>query len=177
MDPASDAEELHEVEELQVVVQWFGNATAHRKGDAYSAKSVYLPIWIDQGDATMMFEATRPNRTRSSKVKGPVSRYCGVVPLCTVVLDGMQLNAQGRLTAESNGRIRTSTSTSTGRRHPAQQQQAQAQTSLLPSAASAARQAPNLSAHAFPPFAAAPPGQLLCIKLSNFVKFQVLFKC
>ena len=107
MDPASDAEELHEVEELQVVVQWFGNATAHRKGDAYSAKSVYLPIWIDQGDATMTFEATRPNRTRSSQVKGPVSRYCGVVPLCTVVLDGMQLNAQGRLTAESNGRIRT----------------------------------------------------------------------
>ena len=41
MDPASDAEELHEVEELQVVVQWFGNATAHRKGDVYSAKSVY----------------------------------------------------------------------------------------------------------------------------------------
>lgn len=30
----SDAEDLHEVEELQVVVQWFGNATAHRKGDA-----------------------------------------------------------------------------------------------------------------------------------------------
>ncbi len=30
---SAEAEELHEVEELQVVVQWFGNAVAHRKGD------------------------------------------------------------------------------------------------------------------------------------------------
>ena len=46
---SAEAEELHEAEELQVVVQCLGNAYSNiEKGDVYRAKSVYLPIWIDQ---------------------------------------------------------------------------------------------------------------------------------
>ena len=103
---SAEAEELHEAEERQVVVQCLGNAYSTSKKET----SIAQKACTSQFGSTKRRhddEATRPYRTRSSKVKRPVSRYCGVVTLCTGALNGMQLNAQGRLTAESNGRIRT----------------------------------------------------------------------
>ena len=181
---SAEAEELHEAEERQVVVQCLGNAYSTSKKET----SIAQKACTSQFGSTKRRhddEATRPYRTRSSKVKRPVSRYCGVVTLCTGALNGMQLNAQGRLTAESNGRIRTAAVAATSKARARARAGGIQPSSRKPKprrASCQARQAqhtapPNLSARAFPPFATAPPGQLLCIKLLNFVKFQVLFKC
>jgi hypothetical protein len=87
-----DGVEEEEEDEIQLVVQWFGNSRGQIHG--YSASSKFKPGWEDLGDLKqpLVFSDTEPKKGGHFHITGAVVPYETKVPISTVAQHGFVLN-------------------------------------------------------------------------------------